>query len=700
MGAAHLGEVKDLSAATLATLPAYALYQLTTHARDRGYPLAPEVLPVLRRARLVDDQGIVPEAVKALVLAHVSGHGLRMEVSAGGKKLMRASAADRPKRTGLGVGAGRSKLALEAAWLAKVEREAAQPQVVAGALVDMARTMANSNHKFDAREMAKWTAAAATLSDAHGRVTPELQATVRKVAADHAGAFSKKAKALFQDLVAMCGADLEGPHQTPLRRSSYWIKGPQPLANFQSSPELPKEADIVIVGAGLTGASTAYHLAAEAKRQGKRVVVLEQYDPASGASGHNGGNFETLGEQFWGKYGTYDGVVAERFKFLKASYPDQPDEVLRGQAVRIAEVLTRFALRNAERMLKTIDEAGIDCDVSKSGWLRTALNPREEQGLLAQARLAKRLGAKIEVLTPERIARSYQIPTKFLGHVIYDNGNYHPGKLITGELERAIERGVQLYTRTAVRRIHSDRIDRHLIETDRGTVVAKRVVMATNAFTREVFPELSDIRYKRSQILTIEHAKDELGGITYTEKDGDLYVNLPRQDRYLSGDGQRRGTLLVGAGTDTAAKNPHRPRAQRPIFEAARRELDAAHPDVQKVPASRLWAGPMAFVEGERGMRMPVVGPLGKGPRAGIFLAVFCNGYGGGGCHNTGFNAAKWALSGKVPKEVPADVFSPARLFEVEPIFDTEKAAAIGRRAKARETNLLATASARATSQA
>ncbi|WP_268608941.1 FAD-dependent oxidoreductase, partial [Escherichia coli] len=42
---------------------------------------------------------------------------------------------------------------------------------------------------------------------------------------------------------------------------------------------------IVIVGAGIVGASIAYHLA----RQGQRVIVVEQAYPAAGATGSSFG---------------------------------------------------------------------------------------------------------------------------------------------------------------------------------------------------------------------------------------------------------------------------------------------------------------------------------------------------------------------------------------------------------------------------
>jgi len=54
------------------------------------------------------------------------------------------------------------------------------------------------------------------------------------------------------------------------------------------------ETDVLIVGGGIAGASTAYHLAA----LGHRVVLLERGAVASGASGLNGGLIDSIG---WGQ---------------------------------------------------------------------------------------------------------------------------------------------------------------------------------------------------------------------------------------------------------------------------------------------------------------------------------------------------------------------------------------------------------------
>lgn len=70
--------------------------------------------------------------------------------------------------------------------------------------------------------------------------------------------------------------------------TSHWQatnRGPTALWNHGRDAPLPSSADIVVIGAGITGASLAYQLTRPGGAgEGKRVVVLEARDVASGAS--------------------------------------------------------------------------------------------------------------------------------------------------------------------------------------------------------------------------------------------------------------------------------------------------------------------------------------------------------------------------------------------------------------------------------
>lgn len=99
---------------------------------------------------------------------------------------------------------------------------------------------------------------------------------------------------------------------------SYWLRDPSPLADLRSTPHLPTACDIAVVGAGLAGVLSAYHILtkldegrsgadggadvehggekveAGAGKEEKRpsVVLLDARQLCSGATGRNGGHIK------------------------------------------------------------------------------------------------------------------------------------------------------------------------------------------------------------------------------------------------------------------------------------------------------------------------------------------------------------------------------------------------------------------------
>lgn len=70
---------------------------------------------------------------------------------------------------------------------------------------------------------------------------------------------------------------------------SYWLSEPHHLADYCSSEKVPEDVDIAIIGTGLSGVATAYHILknAEGPRIPK-VVLFEARQACSGATGRNG----------------------------------------------------------------------------------------------------------------------------------------------------------------------------------------------------------------------------------------------------------------------------------------------------------------------------------------------------------------------------------------------------------------------------
>jgi hypothetical protein len=78
----------------------------------------------------------------------------------------------------------------------------------------------------------------------------------------------------------------------PNHTLSYWRSELHPIDSYCSSEDLPSSCDIAIIGAGMTGVSTAYHLsrlhAANSSAQKPSIVILDAREVCSGATGRNG----------------------------------------------------------------------------------------------------------------------------------------------------------------------------------------------------------------------------------------------------------------------------------------------------------------------------------------------------------------------------------------------------------------------------
>jgi glycine/D-amino acid oxidase-like deaminating enzyme len=468
---------------------------------------------------------------------------------------------------------------------------------------------------------------------------------------DREHAFTRSGRGEFQDLLAEFGAATEHRIQLPADDEPFWFRCDRPLVDYQSSQQLPESADVVVIGAGLTGASSAYHLAQSARQH--RIVVLDQGDPAGEASGRNGGNFQLIPEN---SVGVYEGLAKERLDFLTRLYRTLPLEVLRAESERQASLVLGIALRNRDLVKSIILRDGIDCDYAPRGWLHLTSTEQEEQGICDEVMLAARHGQKVELWSRARIRAELDLHHDYLARFIPGDGTYHPFKYTCGLLRGALHAGVQLYTRTKVHRIESNGPNRHRLTTSRGTIQTRRVIVATNAFTSRLLPQLHRIRAFQSQIMVTEHAPDRLRGRVVTCNRGPIFMNQPRG--YVQ---HGRAPLLVGGGSDRPMRNPSSRRRSPRIHHDLLQLRDQFFPELRGCPPSAEWVGAMGFTPDE----LPAIGFL----RLGVIIAAGFNGYGGSYTTAAGYAAAEMALTDATPEWVPADVFSPRRLLSRQPMF-------------------------------
>ena len=466
--------------------------------------------------------------------------------------------------------------------------------------------------------------------------------------------FSPTARSMFQDLLGEWGVATAHPIGIPANDTPYWLRGERLLANHQSNPTFPETADVVIIGAGLTGASAAYHLAQE-DRSGARIVVLDQGEPAGEASGRNGGNFELFPEN---SVGMYEGLASERAAFLRRRYPGLPSAIVQAESERQASAVLGLSLRNRDLMKSIILREHIDCDFAAKGWLHLACNEEQEQGMCDEVMLAAQHGQRIEIWSRRKIREEFGIETAYLGRFSPSDGTYHPFKYVYGLLQCALRSGVELYTHVRVVDVTSAGPDKHQLLTERGTIMARRVIVATNAFTSQLFPELGEIRPHQSQIQVTEYAPDRARGRVVTCEEGPVFFNQPR-------DGVRDGLapVLMGGGPDRPMRSPSSRRRSPRVHAQLLALRSRFYPELDGKPPSAEWIGGMAFTPDQ----LPAIGFL----RPGVVVAAGYNGYGGSFTTAAGLAAARMALTSSTPDWVPADVFSPRRLLSSEPVFMT-----------------------------
>lgn len=84
---------------------------------------------------------------------------------------------------------------------------------------------------------------------------------------------------------------ISGPFPSKESLTSFWRTELHELDDHRSTPALPSSCDVLIIGAGYAGITSAYHLLANEETAASlkpSVVLLEARQACSGATGRNG----------------------------------------------------------------------------------------------------------------------------------------------------------------------------------------------------------------------------------------------------------------------------------------------------------------------------------------------------------------------------------------------------------------------------
>ena len=325
------------------------------------------------------------------------------------------------------------------------------------------------------------------------------------------------------------------------------------------------EADLCVVGAGITGLSAALHAA----QAGMSVIVLEAQRVGWGASGRNGGQ---IGGGFnWSR----DALRARLGTAAEARL-----HAIAGEAV----TLTR----------RLIADHAPEADY-RPGILSAAITERDFASLRARA------AAPDDVL--DRDALQARIGTRaYAGGVLdRDAGYCNPLPYVLGLARACAAAGVRIHEGTEVRRI-GDRV-----RTDRGHVRARFVLHATNGYSPGLLaPTAARVLPINNYIAVTEPLPDPPMADPVAVADSRFVVNYFWQTR--------DGRLVYGGGESYGRRFP------RDIRAKVRANVARVYPDLRDVTFTHAWGGTLAVTAS----RLPWIAEV----RPGVFSAGGYSGHG------------------------------------------------------------------------
>ncbi|KAF2114062.1 FAD dependent oxidoreductase [Lophiotrema nucula] len=243
---------------------------------------------------------------------------------------------------------------------------------------------------------------------------------------------------------------------------SFWHSEPNKfLIGHRSTEDLPAEADIVIVGTGITGTSVARFLAEDERADEKSIVVLEAREACWGATGRNGGHCQPL---------LFD----------------------RGPEV------ASFELKNVHTVQSYIEKHDVPCEWrSVSGcrtfWSEDLLEEAEKE-IAHLHKISPEVASRVTVIKDKDELKKHRVSPDCTGVTLTEGaGSLWPYKLVTYILEKLVtEKRINLQTKTPVTSITSSD-GKNTLHTDRGTITSNTVILATNAYTSALLPQFADL---------------------------------------------------------------------------------------------------------------------------------------------------------------------------------------------------------------
>jgi len=212
--------------------------------------------------------------------------------------------------------------------------------------------------------------------------------------------------------------------------------------------------EVAIIGAGYTGLSTALHLA----ERGISSVVLEAAEIGFGGSGRNVG-------------------------LVNAGMWVMPEDLIATLGQDYGNRLLDFLGAGPSYVWEMVRRHAIDCEANPVGTLHAGVGKKGVAELTERARQWQKRGAPVELLDKSEAAA--MLGTSFYAGALLDRraGTIQPLAYARGLARAATALGVAIHTQSPATALTRS-ANGWLVRTPNGSVTAKQVVLATDAYTR------------------------------------------------------------------------------------------------------------------------------------------------------------------------------------------------------------------------
>ncbi|HEY9877417.1 MAG TPA: FAD-binding oxidoreductase [Leptolyngbyaceae cyanobacterium] len=371
---------------------------------------------------------------------------------------------------------------------------------------------------------------------------------------------------------------------THIPSHSFWLAGLEypTLSGIQT---LPQSSEVVVIGGGLTGVSTAYWLSS----LGIQTVLLERGALSSGATGRNGGHV----------------VLGPNQNFGESV-----------QSVGLEETLAlwSFTQQSTELMRQFVETYDVACDLHFNQWVTLALTPDQAEAL--RQNYEQMVDHELAIAFWDAAEVAQQTHSTFFQSALVEphHAQMWPAKLVLGIAQVAAQKGVTICPKVNVQAVQRQS-GSFVLQTDRGEIGTQAIVYATNAFTHHLLPELQDIITPvRGQVIATEPVP-RLWDFDWLANDGYEYA-IQRPDGRVVLGGMRRcsPTKEMGIEDDTTLEPM--------VSQGLRRFLRDAFEPLREARIEYEWTGIMGYTPDDN----PLIGEVPGRPRE--YLAAGYTGHG------------------------------------------------------------------------